>query len=78
MFQGFADKGGARQEDAWELWAKAGLDDGFQHAWLLSDVNQDGFLSEQARAGPRKCSSLESSRLQQSSLTAAACALQHG
>ncbi len=51
MPQGFAEKGGARQEDAWELWAKAGLDDGFQHAWLLSDVNQDGFLSEQARTG---------------------------
>ena len=50
LLQGFAEQGGARQEDAWELWAKAGLDDGFQHAWLLADVNQDGFLSDQARA----------------------------
>ena len=77
--QGFAEQGGARQEDAWELWAKAGLDDGFQHAWLLADVNQDGFLSDQVRANG--AGALSPSMLPCSAQTATArCArsCQHG
>ena len=49
VVQGFEARGGARQEDAWELWAKAELGDGFQAAWRLADVNQDGFLADQVR-----------------------------
>jgi len=47
--QGYGDRGGAGQEDAWHLWGKAGLADGFQQAWALSDVDRDGRLDTQAR-----------------------------
>lgn len=51
--QGYEVRGGAQQEDAWELWVKAGLGEIFPTAWGLADVNQDGFLSEQVPSDPR-------------------------
>lgn len=46
--QGYGDRNGAAQEEAWQLWGKAGLTDNFAQAWALSDVDRDGRLNEQA------------------------------
>ena len=47
LLQGYGDRGGISQEEAWHLWGKAALSDGFSVAWALSDTDQDSRLNEQ-------------------------------
>ncbi len=45
--QGYGDRGGAAHEEAWHLWGRAGLVDGFSAAFRLADGNRDHRLDEQ-------------------------------
>lgn len=47
--QGYGDKGGAAHDEAWHLWGRAGLVDGFSAAFALADADRDHRLNEQAR-----------------------------
>jgi len=45
--KGYGDKGGAAHDEAWHLWGRAGLVDGFSAAFALADADRDHRLNEQ-------------------------------